>query len=76
MKKFTRRTVILPFILFVYTTVMAVYFIPQNHEMGTAEKWITVSGSYLIIVALYFVLRLKEKRRMKREEEMNEKKQL
>lgn len=74
MKRFTKRTVILPLILFVYTTVMAIFFIPQNHEMGTTEKWVTVSGSYLIIVALYFVLRMREKRRMEREKDLNEKK--
>lgn len=74
MNRFTKRTVILPLILFVYTTVMAIFFIPQNHEMGTAEKWVTVSGSYLIIIALYFVLRMREKRRMEREDELKGKK--
>lgn len=59
MKRF-RKSVIMPLALFIYTTVMAIYFIPRNHELSDTEKWVTVSASYLIIVLLWWVLRKKE----------------
>lgn len=71
MKRY-RKSVILPLALLIYTTVMAIYFIPRNHEMSDTEKWITVSASYLIIVVLWWVLRKKEQMLAKREEEMNQ----
>ncbi|MBP3552806.1 MAG: hypothetical protein J6K05_06495 [Bacteroidaceae bacterium] len=68
MKRF-RKSVIMPLALFIYTTVMAIYFIPRNHELSDTEKWVTVSASYLIIVLLWWVLRKKEQMMAKREEE-------
>lgn len=68
MKRF-RKSVIMPLVLFIYTTVMAIYFIPRNHELSDTEKWVTVSASYLIIALLWWVLRKKEQMMAKREEE-------
>lgn len=65
----------MPLALFIYTTVMAIYFIPRNHEMSDTEKWVTVSASYLIIAALWWVLRKKERMMEKRNEEMSKKQQ-
>lgn len=72
MKRY-KKSVLIPLALFIYTTVMAVYFIPRNHEMSGTEKWVTVSASYVIIVALWWVLRKKEKMAAKRGDEMNRK---
>lgn len=74
MKRY-RKSVIMPLALFIYTTVMAVYFIPRNHEMSDTEKWVTVCASYLIIAALWWVLRKKERMMEKRNEEMSKKQQ-
>lgn len=60
MKKY-KKSVILPLLLFVYTTIMAIYFLPRNTEIGRSEKWITIAVSYLIILLLWWVLRKKEK---------------
>lgn len=74
MKKKLKKSIVLPIALFIYTTAMAVYFIPKNHEMSDTEKWITVIASYLIIAALWWVLNRKEKLIRQREEEMNQEK--
>lgn len=71
MKRY-RKSIIMPLALFIYATVMAIYFIPRNHEMSDAEKWGTVGASYLIIIALWWVLRKKEQMAEKREKEMNQ----
>lgn len=71
MKRF-RKSVIMPLALFIYTTVMALYFIPRNHEMSDTEKWVTVGVSYLIIALLWWVLRKKEQMMAKREEDMKQ----
>ncbi len=69
MKRY-RKSVIMPLALFLYTTVMAIYFIPRNHEMSSTEKWVTVVVSYLIIAALWWVLRKKEQMARERDEQM------
>lgn len=60
----------MPLVLFIYTTVMAIYFIPRNHEMSSTEKWVTVTASYLIIIALWWVLRKREQMARKRDEQI------
>lgn len=72
MKRF-RKSVIMPLALFIYATVMAIYFIPRNNAMSDTEKWITVSASYIIIALLWWVLRKKEQMAAKHDEEMNNK---
>ena len=62
----------MPLILFVYTTVMAIYFLPRNTEVGVAEKWLTLAGSYVIILLLWYVLRKKEQLEDKRRRELED----
>ena len=45
MKKY-RKSIWLPVALLVYTTAMAVYFIPRNTEISDTEKYLTVGLSY------------------------------
>lgn len=71
MKRKYKKSILLPAALFIYTTAMAVWFIPRNHEMGSTQKWLTVLVSYAIIAALWWVLDKKEKMARKREEEWN-----
>lgn len=73
-----KKSVLLPLVLFLYTTVMAVYFLPRNSEISSTEKWLTVAGSYVIIVLLWFVLRKKEQLAERRDNELKrlEKEQL
>lgn len=65
-----KKSVLLPLILFLYTTVMAVYFLPRNSEISSTEKWLTVAGSYVIITLLWFVLRKKEQLAERRDNEL------
>ena len=71
MKKF-RKSTWMPLALLVYTTAMAIYFLPKNTEISETEKWVTFGASYLIIGLLWYVLRLKEKRLEKRNKEIED----
>lgn len=70
MKKY-RKSIWLPVALLVYTTAMAVYFIPRNTEISDTEKYLTVGLSYMIIA---IVLRKKEKAEERRERDLENKK--
>ena len=61
MRKFKKSTW-MPLALLVYTTAMAIYFLPKNSEISDTEKWVTFGASYVIVGLLWYVLRLKEKR--------------
>ena len=67
MRKFKKSTW-MPLALLVYTTGMALYFLPKNSEVSDTEKWVTFGASYLIIGLLWIVLRAKEKRMEQRSE--------
>ena len=71
MRKF-RKSTWMPLALLVYTTAMAIYFLPKNTEISETEKWVTFGSSYLIIGLLWYVLRLKEKRLERRDKEIEE----
>ncbi|MGL5938660.1 MAG: hypothetical protein ACRCZY_01125 [Phocaeicola sp.] len=58
-----KKSTWMPLALFLYTTGMALFFLPKNSEISNMEKCVTVGASYLIIALLYLALRLKEKRR-------------
>ena len=62
-----KRSVWLPFLLFLYTTGMAIYFLPRNTEIGDLEKY---GLSYVIIALLWLLLRKKERLAEKREEDL------
>lgn len=66
-----KKSLWLPLVFFIYTTAMAVYFLPNNHEMGTREKWATLIVSYLIVVLLWWMLKKKEQIQERRENQMN-----
>ena len=72
MKKKFKKSVWLPLALLLYTTVMAIYFLPKNTEISDTEKWTTIGASYGIIALLWYVLRLKEKRLEQRNKEIEE----
>ena len=62
----------MPLALLVYTTAMAVYFLPKNSEISDTEKWLTFGASYGIIALLWYVLRLKERRLEQRNKEIED----
>ena len=72
MKKKIKKSVWFPLALFIYTTAMAVYFLPKNTEISDTEKWVTIGASYGIIALLWYVLRLKERRLEQRNKEIEE----
>ena len=51
--------------LLVYVTGMAIYFVPRNQEMSSAEKTVTVIVAYALVVALWFAMQYREKLRRK-----------
>jgi ABC-type nickel/cobalt efflux system permease component RcnA len=55
--------------LLIYVSATAAYFLPRNTEISSTEKYITVAASYLIVLALWFVLRKKEEYRRRQLEE-------
>lgn len=65
LKKSTGLTVA----LLIYVSATAVYFLPRNTEISNTEKYITVIASYVIVLALWLVLRKKEELQRKRREE-------
>ena len=69
MRKFKKSTW-MPLALLVYTTGMALYFLPKNSEISDTEKWVTFGASYFIIGLLWIVLRAKEKRMEQRNKEI------
>ena len=71
MRKF-RKSTWMPLALLVYTTAMAVYFLPKNSEISETEKWVTFGASYGIIALLWYVLRLKERRMEQRNKEIED----
>ncbi|KAA6320321.1 hypothetical protein EZS27_029890 [termite gut metagenome] len=69
MKNKIRKSTWLTAILLIYVSVMAAYLLPRNREMGHTEKYVTFAASYLIVMALWFVLRKKEQWRQKHRKE-------
>lgn len=67
MKKMN-KTVWLPLALFVYISATAAYLLPRNTEVSVTEKFLTVGFAYLIVLALWLVLRQKDKMRRRREQ--------
>ena len=65
LKKSTGLTVA----LLTYVSATAAYFLPRNTEISNTEKYVTVIASYVIVLALWLVLRKKEELQRKRREE-------
>ena len=65
LKKSTGLTVA----LLIYVSATAAYFLPRNTEISDTEKYVTVIASYVIVLALWLVLRKKEELQRKRREE-------
>ena len=71
MRKF-RKSTWMPLALLIYTTGMAIYFLPKNSEISDTDKWATFVASYVIIALLWYVLRMKEKRMERRNKEIED----
>ena len=65
LKKSTGLTVA----LLIFVSATAAYFLPRNTEISNTEKYVTVIASYVIVLALWLVLRKKEELQRKRREE-------
>lgn len=68
MKKFNKSTG-LTVALLIYVSATAAYFLPRNTEISNTEKYVTVIASYVIVLALWLVLRKKEELQRKHREE-------
>ena len=73
MKKYKKSTW-LCIALLIYVTVMAIYLVPRNQNIGEVEKYITVAASYVVVLLLWFVLRKKEKLADERRKDMEQRK--
>ena len=76
-----KKYILIPLVLFIYVTVMVLYFIPKSTD-STFQKTLQVVVSYLLVVVLFFVLRYRERLKQERlddiqkaEEEREEKQQ-
>ena len=66
MKKIKRSTGVA---LLIYVSVTAAYLLPRNTEVSQTEKYLTVAGSYVIVLLLWLVLRKKEQMRERRKKD-------
>lgn len=55
--------------LFIYVTATAAYLLPRNTVTSDTEKYLTLAGGYVIVLALWLVLRKKEKLQEQRRRE-------
>lgn len=69
MKKL-RKSTGLTLALLIYVSATAAYFLPRNTEISNLEKYLTVAASYVIVFALWLVLRKKEELQRRRREEV------
>ena len=67
MKKL-KKSIGLTVALLIYVSATAAYFLPRNTEISNTEKYVTVIASYVIVLALWLVLRKKEELQRKRRE--------
>ena len=65
LKKSTGLTVA----MIIYVSETEAYFLKRNTEISNTEKYVTVIASYVIVLALWLVLRKKEELQRKRREE-------
>ncbi|MCF0159774.1 MAG: hypothetical protein HUJ99_03195 [Bacteroidaceae bacterium] len=65
-----RKSILVPTLLFLYSTGCFLYFIPRNNGVSTKELWITVIANYVIIALVFFALRKKEKLQQEREDDL------
>ncbi|MDD4777717.1 MAG: hypothetical protein PHV53_05430 [Fermentimonas sp.] len=62
----SKRYILFPSLLVIYTILMAVIAFPRYQESGNwTEYLIVLGGSFLIAVLLYFILKRKQKIRDK-----------
>lgn len=57
--------------LLLYVTASAIYLLPRNTGVSDTEKYLTVGGTYFIILLLWLVLRKKEKIQQKNNDHSN-----
>lgn len=67
MKKVKKSTWVVAALL-VYVSVTAAYLLPRNTEISQTEKYVTLAVSYIIVLALWLVLKKKEQLQQRRRE--------
>lgn len=65
-----RKPWLVPLCLFIYTTGMFIWLLPDNHDTSLTEKVITVVAAYAIIGVLYYVLHKKQQMAQERENDL------
>lgn len=73
MKKLNKSTWIAIAFL-IYVTGTGIYLLPRNNEISNSEKFLTLGGAYIVVFALWLMLRKKEQRQKLRREEENKNK--
>lgn len=67
MKKVKKSTWVVAALL-VYVSATAAYLLPRNTEISQTEKYVTLAVSYIIVLALWLVLKKKEQLQQRRRE--------
>lgn len=66
-----RKSTWIAIAFFCYVTATGAYLLPRNTAISDVEKLLTLASSYVIVLALWLVLRKKEKRQKCRRDEEN-----
>ena len=69
-----KKYILIPLVLFIYVTCMVLYFIPKSTD-SDVMKIVEVVVSYALVVALFFVLRYRERLRQERLDDMKKAKE-
>ena len=64
-----KKYILIPLVLFIYVTCMVLYFIPKSTD-SDVMKIVEVVVSYALVVALFFVLRYRERLLQERLDDM------
>ena len=73
MARKTRKSTWIISALLIYNTAIAFYFLVYLDRENTNEEYLTILFSYVIVIALGFLLRRKETLQRRREDEINNK---
>lgn len=70
-----RKTVLIPGALAIYTIIVAILFIPNQSAEERGSSYLTLAGSLVLIVILFFILRKQEQIRERNRQDREKREQ-